>query len=191
MSAKKSDTRAKLSWFTTVILPHERAMRLYLRSRVANAEDADDFASEALLRAYSTKDWARITSGRAFLFTIARNLTIDAARRNKIVAFDGERDPDTFNSAIDVERHLHARDELRRLERIIAGFPRQCRRAFILRRVEQKSFAEVADEMGLSVTTVEKHVAKALGLLMRSEMLREEPCHDDSAGSEWRSRQGA
>ena len=149
-------------------------MRGYVRRMAASPDDVDDFVSEALLRAYATENWPRITAGRAFLFTIARNLVIDAARRNKVVSIDVAADLDALQSAVDTERQLQARDELRRLEEIVESFPAQCRRAFILRRVQERSYVEIAEEMGLSVSTVEKHVAKALTLLMQSELLRGE-----------------
>ena len=168
-----SVTQAKLDWFESVILPHQRALRSRVRRMVNNPADIDDIVSEAMARAYANEEWRRITSGRSYLFTIARNLVIDMARRSKVVSIEIAADIDAMQSSVSGEALLDARDELRWLEQVVAQFPPQCRRAFILRRVHEKSFAEIAEEMKLSVSTVEKHVAKAVTLLSQAEMRRD------------------
>lgn len=166
--------RAKLDWFKTVILPHEAALRGRMRRILPSQHDLDDMVAEVLARAYATDNWENVSAGRAFLFTIARNLVIDNARRNKIVSFETIADLEILQSDGNAESQLVARDTLRRLQTIIDDLPGQCRKAFILRRVHEKSMAEIADDMSLSVSTVEKHLAKAITLVMRAWAEREE-----------------
>lgn len=160
--------RAKLDWFKHVIMPHQPALRARLRRIVANAAEHDDIVAEVLARAYANPNWPAVTHGRAYLFTIARNLVIDAARREKIVSFETVAELDLLQSGHSLEAQLCARDELRRLQQILETLPVQCRRVFISRRVQEKSLAEIADEMGLSVSTVEKHLGKAIRLFMQA-----------------------
>lgn len=166
--------RAKLEWFKTVLLPHEAALRSRLRRILPPAQDLDDMVAEVLARAYATERWEPVTAGRAYLFTIARNLVIDNARRNKIVSFETIADLELLQSEGNLEGQLHARDALRQIQAIVETLPAQCRRVFILRRVHEKSMAEIAEDMDLSVSTVEKHLAKAISLVMRSWAQREE-----------------
>ena len=161
-------TRAKLDWFKQYILPHEGALRARLRRVLPAGHDCDDLVSETLIRAFTTKDFERITHGRSYLFQIVRNLLIDEARRAKIVSFEFLADLDLLQVDDSAERVLQARDELRRLQAIIDTLPTQCRRAFILRRVMGKSVGEIAEEMGLSVSTVDKHLAKAAVRVMQA-----------------------
>jgi RNA polymerase sigma factor (sigma-70 family) len=113
-------------------------------------------------------------SRRAFLFQIARNMIIDIARRDKIVSFDVVADLDLLHVDNSVEAGLHARDELRRLKVIVDTLPPQCRRVFLLRRVHDRSMTEIAEELGLSVSTVEKHLTKAITRIMQAIRDREE-----------------
>ena len=158
------DARAKLEWFKTVILPHQPQLRAYLRYR----NDLDDLVAEALARAWANPEWRRIDRGRAYLFTIARNLVIDLARREKIVSFQAIADLDPPQDDSQFDAQLNARDQLRRLQAIVDQLPQQCRRVFILRRVQEKSFTEIAAEMDLTVSTIEKHLAKAIRLLAQA-----------------------
>lgn len=167
------DLRDRLQWFKAVILPHEGALRARLRSLRQRAEDLDDLVAEVLSRAYANPRWREIEWGRAYLLTIARNLLVDQVRREKIVSFDAVADLDQLQANFDLEAQLCARDELRHLEGVIAAMPPQAARVLLLRRVEQKSPGQIAEEMSLSVSTVEKHLNKAIRLLMRAMADRE------------------
>lgn len=158
------DTRAKLEWFKATILPHRRALHARLRTR----SDVEDIVSEVFTRAWSCKDWSRIDKGRAYLFQVARNLVIDLARREKIISYDTVVDIDLLDSGHSLELQLDARDEVRRLQALLETLPVQCRKVFIARRVYGKKLAEIAEEMGLSVSTIEKHLAKGIRLLTQA-----------------------
>ncbi|PZU13404.1 MAG: RNA polymerase subunit sigma-70 [Sphingobium sp.] len=166
--------RAKLEWFKTVILPQEAALRGRLRRILPSNHELEDMVAEVLTRAYATENWENVTTGRAYLFTIARNLVIDAARRNKVVSFETIADLELLGGENNIETQLHAREALRQVETIVESLPPQCRRVFILRRIHEKSMLEIAEEMSLSVSTVEKHLAKAIAIVMRAWAEREE-----------------
>ena len=53
--------------------------------------------------------------------------------------------------------------------RAVGGLPEQCRRAFILKKVYGLSQQEIADRLGITQSTVEKHIAK--GLMMCREYM--------------------
>ncbi|MGH1560869.1 RNA polymerase sigma factor [Caulobacter segnis] len=164
----------RLSWFKTVILPHEAALRSRLRRVCSPGFDVDNLVAESLARAYTVKDIDRISAGRGYLFTIARNLLIDTLRRETIVSLDFVADLDALRGDDRLEASLTARDELRRLHAIIETLPPQCRQVFILRRVHDLSFQEIAVRMSLSVSTVEKHLARAVMLVAKAMSEREE-----------------
>jgi RNA polymerase sigma factor (sigma-70 family) len=166
--------RAKLEWFKTVILPQEAALRGRLRRILPSTHELDDMVAEVMARAYATENWENVTTGRAYLFTIARNLVIDTARRNKVVSFETIADLELLQGENNVEAQLHAREALRQVETIVDSLPTQCRRVFILRRIHERSMLEIAAEMSLSVSTVEKHLAKAIAIVMRAWAEREE-----------------
>lgn len=163
-----NDVNARLQWFKAVILPHERALRSRLRRLCPPGFDIDDLVAESLARAYAAKDIDRITAGLGYLFSIARNLLIDATRRNAVISLDFVADLDMLKSDDSLEAALTARDELRRLQAVIETLPPQCRRVFLLRRVHDLSLNEIAGQMSLSVSTVEKHLAKAVLLVAKA-----------------------
>ncbi|WP_294238389.1 sigma-70 family RNA polymerase sigma factor [uncultured Sphingomonas sp.] len=153
--------RARLDWYKQAILPHEGALRSRLRRLLPDGADVDDVVAEAMSRAYATGDVERVQSGRAYLYQIARNLVVDAVRRAKIVSFETIADLDTIGVDDRAEAGLEARDALRHLQAILETLPAQCRRAFVLRRVYDWPTHAIAEMMGLSVSTVDKHLSRA------------------------------
>ncbi|WP_422125280.1 RNA polymerase sigma factor [Sphingobium arseniciresistens] len=129
--------------------------------------DVEDVIAETLARAYAVDNWQEVREAPAFLARIARNLLIDQARRSAIISFDYMADLDQLGRAVTYDGMFTARDELRRLEKIIDSLPGQQRRAFLLRRVHGYSISEVAAEMTLTVSTIEKHLTRALTTIAR------------------------
>ncbi len=104
--------RVRLDWFKIAILPHEGALRARLRRIVNRPCDVDDLVAECMTRAYANGDVTRTTSGKAYLFQIARNLLIDEARREKVVSLELVAELDVLHADHSTEATLHARDEL-------------------------------------------------------------------------------
>ena len=170
-----SELLVRLEWFKAVVLPHEAAVRVRLRRICPPGFDVDNLVAESLARAYQVQDFARVTAGRSYLFAIARNLLIDAMRRETIVSLDFVADLDVLRSDdAAVERQIQARDELRWLQALVDRMPVQWRKVFLLRRVHDLSPAAIAGQMGLSVSTVEKHLAKALTFVAQARAERED-----------------
>lgn len=156
-------------WFLRSILPHEPSLRAWLSRRRLPGLEVDDVIQEtySLLAARATFD--DILHPKAYLFQMARSLVVRHLRRSKIVAFHalediGEDLP--FDEGPSPEQFTLDRDALRRLAGAIAALPPQAQRALILRRVHELSQRDIAAAMGLSENTVEKHIARALRLLI-------------------------
>jgi len=170
-----SELLVRLEWFKAVVLPHEAAVRGRLRRICPPGFDVDNLVAESLARAYQVQEFSRITAGRSYLLAIARNLLIDALRRERIVSLDFVADLDVLRSdEAAVERQIQARDELRWLQGLVERLPPQARKVFLLRRVHDLSLATIAAQMGLSVSTVEKHLVKALKLVAQARAERED-----------------
>jgi len=184
-----NDREARLAWFKDVILPHEAALRRQLRREGAVTDDIDDLVAEALARAYELKDWSRVDHGRSYLFSIACNLVLDAARRNKVVSFDTFADLEVLNLADEsssVEAMVIARGELLRLQKAVDRLPPRPRQVFLMRRVDGLRIEQVADQLSLSVSTVEKHFTRAMALLTEA-MAEHGPFNATQRGRTWPS----
>ena len=160
------DDPSRHHWVSSYILPHEGEVRGWLRRhvRTLNGHDIDDLLQEAYARLW-TADYSQIANGRSYLFAVVRNLLLEQARHARIVPMErlGEIDALLIPSEEPgPDRRVNARQELERLERIVAGLPEQCRRAFQLQKFQNLSQRAIALEMNITEKTVEKHLAVAL-----------------------------
>lgn len=73
-------------WFAREILSHEASLVRYLTRMWRNRHETLDLRQEAYIRAYEAAMTARPSSPKSFLFTTARNLMADRARRERVVS---------------------------------------------------------------------------------------------------------
>jgi RNA polymerase sigma-70 factor (ECF subfamily) len=156
-----SESRTEI--FTKLFAESRQALHRYIRRFVGSSETAKEIVQEAFLRTYRQRE--SVTTLRAFLFSTARNLAANEYRHRRIM----ERGTltDSNDSWVKTEREsLEAellRDERNQLlQEAIDRLPPQCRAAFTLRVFHECSYKEVADRLGISAKTVEKHIARGL-----------------------------
>jgi RNA polymerase sigma-70 factor (ECF subfamily) len=155
------------SWFTREILVHEQALERYLRRCWSHREDVHDLRQDIYVRVYEAAGKALPTAPKSFLFTIARNLMTDRLRRAKVVPIFTVGDFDGLNVLVEDDslERVSGRQALARLAAAFDRLPDRCREAVWLRRVEDLPQKAVAQRMGVSEKTVEKHLAKGMRLM--------------------------
>jgi RNA polymerase sigma-70 factor (family 1) len=140
-----------------------RALRRYVRGLVGSREKAEDIVQEAFLRTYEHRK--SVTTPRAFLFSAAKNLAIDARRHERIAKTDSVGDLDAsgvVSSAATPEAQALTDERSRLLRKAIEHLPPHCRTVFVLKVFHDCSYHEISKRLGISVKTVEKHVGKGL-----------------------------
>jgi RNA polymerase sigma factor (sigma-70 family) len=148
--------------FTRLFNAAVRDLRLYLRRTLRREDDAEEIAQEAMLRIWNARASVSMDAARPLLFRIASNLAIDRLRERRRWRFiDIDETPEPAET-VSAERTLAAREELEIVATAIAGLPDNCRTAFMLSRIEGRKHAEIAAEMSISKSMVEKHVAEAV-----------------------------
>jgi RNA polymerase sigma-70 factor (ECF subfamily) len=147
------------------IFGHRAALHKYLRKFTSGGEDVEDLVQEAYVRICAMPDGQEVDSPRALLFRIARNLAVDRARQRLKHATDDVADFEPLNVSSTEAEPDEQVDLSRRFESFCAAvdsLPPLCRRVFVLRKVYQLSHDEIARVLGLSHSTIEKHVSKGL-----------------------------
>lgn len=152
------------SSFIELFAESRRALYRYIRRFVHSGETAKEIAQEAFLRTYRERE--SVITPRAFLFSTARNLAANEIRHRRTVERDAlAAGADELLAAAEYESPElgFLRDERNRLvQQAIDRLPAQCRAAFTLRVFHEYSYKEVADHLGISVKTVEKHISRGM-----------------------------
>jgi RNA polymerase sigma-70 factor, ECF subfamily len=149
--------------FVELFAESRQALHRYIRRFVRSGETAKEIAQEAFLRTY--RERKSVITLRAFLFSTARNLAANEIRHRRTVERDALAGTDELPVAGQYESPESGflRDERCRLvQQAIDRLPPQCRAAFTLRVFHEYSYKEVADHLGISVKTVEKHISRGM-----------------------------
>ena len=143
----------------------------FLRARAASDQDAQDLASELYLKLQAFEPKTPIENPRSYLFSMANRLVLDRlretvrrARREATWARETAENPDFIEKdhRSDPEHFLIAEDEAHYLRLAIADLPPGARRVLILHKVDGASHAEIAEQLGITRSAVEKHMAVAM-----------------------------
>lgn len=154
-----------LAWFLQEVLPLEAMLMQYLRHNWRDQSDIEDLVQEVYVRVFEAACKEIPEKAKPFLFTTARNLLINRVRDRRIVPMEAALDLDALGIAIDTpapDQSLMARDELRRLRDAIDSLPQRYRDVVVMRRIEDRSRAEVAQRLGINETTVSEYLTKGM-----------------------------
>lgn len=160
-----------MAWVGSHVLPHEAAVRAWLRRWTGGGQDIDDVIQEAYCRLAELDDVTHIGSGRAYLFQTTRNIVLEQVRRSKIVRIDNVTDMGALNIDDEMpplDRVVAGARELQRVQALIERLPSKCRRVFILRRVHGVSQREIAKMFGISENAVEKQAVRGLKAILKA-----------------------
>jgi len=161
-------------WFATEILPHESSLIRIVEKITGNAQTARDFVHEAYAELLKDGRWRAVSNPRAYVMSTVRNVALRSIQRSRIVSFKLFANMDELavrDLAPDAYQLLSAKEKRQVVLRAIRLLPPQCRRVVKLRRLKEKSPVEIAQIMGITVSTVNKHLAS--GMIAIADKLRE------------------
>ena len=156
------------TWFQREILAHEAALVRFLSHKLPNPADVQDVRHDIYVRILEAAERQLPANPKAFLFSVARHILIDRARRNRIVAIDLLEDLDALNVLIEEqtpERRETGRQQLQKLSTLIQRLPDRCRDVVWMRRVEDLPQKVIARRLGIAEATVEKHLVRGIRML--------------------------
>lgn len=158
--------RMVASGLSAVLVANRGPILRFLRARGAG-EDAEDILQELWLKIDRLEAEGPIADPRAYLFRMADNLMHDRVRAsmrrsNREQAWtEAGFDPAGHDETPSAERTLVARQRLRRVEMALATLGERTQIIFRRFRLEGITQSRIAQEEGISVSAVEKHLQRA------------------------------
>jgi len=141
----------------------------YFRRRFRSEGDALDWVHETFVRFAQAIPDASVRNPKAYLQRIARNLIVDGWRKSIAVAVQFvELDRANPSVGPDQDHAIEASDLMQQYRRALATLTPKTRVVFLLHRVEELTYNEIAARLEISINTVEYHMARALSHLDRA-----------------------
>ncbi len=137
-------------------------------SRIVPPQEVEDIVQETYVRLCQVGRLEHVRHPKSYLLRTARNIAIDSIKRAEYRLSDAwdENSHDPLGAADGTRDELFERaassEEFGRFCEAVRQLPVQARRVFVLKKVYGYSQREIASELGLAQSTVEKHVALAM-----------------------------
>lgn len=167
---RQRDKQASHKLIERLLAEHDITLRRFIRVRMSSPVDCDDVMQDIYMRLSQIDDLPskladRLDTARNYLLQIASNLLIDRARRAQVRCAEQHQSTDVLDHIATVDepdRTLHNKRTLQQVERALLTIRPEQRNAFLLHRIDGLSYREISDQLGISVSTVEKYISAAL-----------------------------
>lgn len=141
----------------------------FFQRRVGPSEDADDLVQDVFSR-LAAQDLESIENIQGYVFQVASNILRDRSRRASVRSIICST-PESFDiedeAGFSPERILQSREVVRMMSSAISELPESVRTVFCQYHLDGVAQVEIARQLGLSLSTVEKRMARANAHLLR------------------------
>ena len=136
-----------------------------------NEAEVDDIVQEVFVKIWESRckleDYKLLNS---YIFTIAYNNSIDLIRKritnNKYLEY--LKNSASINFTPSIINQIEFKELNNLVDKLIANLPDRQKQVYLLHRVEDLTYPEIAEQLGISKNTVENHMVKALKYLRQN-----------------------
>jgi RNA polymerase sigma-70 factor (ECF subfamily) len=145
----------------------------YAYTFLHDKEESEEVVQSVFISLWEKRSMLEIqTSFKAYLYRMVRNSCLNVIKHEKVkkqhVAHELAVAEVSYNS---VSEKVYANELSLKITEAMKALPEQCRLVFQLSRFEELKYQEIADQLNISIKTVENHMGKALKIMR--EQLKE------------------
>lgn len=155
-------TRGKQKFIAELFQQQASGLVQFLTARFQNRSEAEEVAQEAWLRIYRLENPDELDNAKAFLYQTASNLSIDRFRRRALETRHADTGDENEETQVSVDEQLAAEQAVDIIQDALYELPYKCRQAFVMHRYSGLSYSEIAGELDVSTSMVEKYIIQAL-----------------------------
>ena len=139
----------------------------YAYTFVQDRDEAEEIVQATFLSVWEKRDNLTIHTGvKPYLYAMVRNASLNVLKHEKIKQQHAAVELAVAErSSESVSRTVMASELEERIYKALNKLPEQCRLIFKLSRFEELKYAEIADQLNISVKTVENQMGKALKIM--------------------------
>lgn len=159
---RKGDAEAYEHVFKTWYAPLCRYGWTILKDK----EEAEDVVQQVFISLWEKRETLEVkVSLKSLLYKYVYNAGLNRVQQKKVRSNYAKEAQVVQLNYTEAEKKLEEKELSNKIEKSIDGLPEQCAKIFRMSRFQHLKYQEIADQMGLSVKTVENQMGKALKLL--------------------------
>lgn len=150
--------------FDQIFLDLYYPVRNFIYYKTGDMQAAEDIAQDTFLKLWEKRETVKKDTVKPLLYTIANNLFLNTVEHGKVnLKFVSESSDQGYSSSPDFELEMKEFDG--KLQDAISGLDEKNRTVFLMNRIEDMTYTDIAHNLGLSVKAVEKRMSKAIAHL--------------------------
>ena len=159
--------------FEMIFKEYYQALCRYANSFLSDREEAEEVVQSSFLAIWEKRHTLFITTSlKAYLYQSIRNRCLNVIKHDKVKQQHAHyQTVMTVNHSEATSNEVLHNELEQKIYLAMQALPEQCRLVFKLRRFEELKYQEIADQLNISVKTVENQIGKALKIMR--EQLRE------------------
>lgn len=147
--------------FESVFDAYYRPIKNFLYYKLADIDLAEDITQEVFIRTWDKRDTVVVDTVKSYLYKIANNLAVNHFNSGKTRFELKLQDHD--RSISESPQYVMEKNEFaERLNRALENLPESQRMVFLMNRIDDLTYKEIADRLEISVKAVEKRMQGAL-----------------------------
>lgn len=154
------------STFSEVFNEYSESLFKFLYYKSGNEELSKDITQESFLKLWQNCAEVAFTTAKGYVFTIAKNRLFNEFEHQKVKLKFAQK-PQIDKTVQSPEYLLEEKELKQEIEDAIAALPEKQRVAFLLSRIDKKTYKQIAEILGISKQAVEKRIYNALDTLRK------------------------
>ena len=153
-----------LGQFKEIFNQYYTPIKNFLYYKCGDVALAEDLTQDVFMKVWDKREEVNHDTVKSYLYTIANNMLLNKLRHDKVVLNFAEKNKDQKN-AQSPEYALEEKEFKQKLEQTISNMPEKQREVFLMNRIDELTYKEIAERLELSVKAVEKRMHGALNYL--------------------------
>lgn len=150
-----------LAEFKALFDQYYTPIKNFLYYKCGDVDQSEDITQDVFMKLWDKREEVELQTVKSYLYTIANNMLLNKFRHDKVVLNFVERHQ-TRQEEQSPEFALEEKEFKTELENVISAMPEKQREVFLMNRIEEMTYKEIAERLELSVKAVEKRMHGAL-----------------------------
>lgn len=165
MSSEKSSLCNETT-FSQVFNEYSDSLFKYLYYKSGNETLSQDITQESFLKLWQNCADVILSTAKGYVFKTAKNTLLNEFAHQKVKMKFASK-PQVEKTIQDPEFLLEEKELKKEIEDAISALPEKQRVAFLMSRIDKKTYKEIAEIIGISKQAVEKRIYNALDTLRK------------------------